>query len=210
MWLNLDRGLRQYRPDAVKQVWIRTLDIDHTVVNTNLDTLFVDQMYLRAATPSGTTGVSLAGPTTAVNAIDADDEDGDHYADLVVGTAGGKIWKYTGSLGGLTTPASCFYSTASGGSCSSAGTPIVGVKFGNLSTTQTGLEIVIAFGTTVRILTGFGSSGTVISSALPVYSPANAITALGVGDVNGDGRDDRSEERRVGKEGGARWGAHDR
>src|SRR5438093_913549 len=116
--------------------------------------------------------------------------EGDHYADLVVGTAGGKIWKYTGSLGGLTTPASCFYSTASGGSCSSAGTPIVGVKFGNLSTTQTGLEIVIAFGTTVRILTGFGSSGTVISSALPVYSPANAITALGVGDVNGDGPDD--------------------
>jgi len=175
---------------AGKQVWIRTLDMDHTVGNTNLDTLFVDQMYIRAATPSGTTGVSLAGPTTAVNAIDADDQDGDHYADLVVGTAGGKIWKYTGSLGGLTTPASCFYSTASGGSCSSAGTPIVGVKFGNLSTTQTGLEIVIAFGTTVRILTGFGSSGTVISSALPVYSPANAITALGVGDVNGDGRDD--------------------
>src|SRR2546427_6190349 len=74
---------------AGKQVWIRTLDMDHTVGNTNLDTLFVDQMYIRAATPSGTTGVSLAGPTTAVNAIDADDQDGDHYADLVVGTAGG-------------------------------------------------------------------------------------------------------------------------
>src|SRR3989475_661193 len=175
---------------AGKQVWIRTLDMDHTVGNTNLDTLFVDQMYIRAATPSGTTGVSLAGPTTAVNAIDAADEDGDHYADLVVGTAGGKIWEYTGSLGGLTTPASCFYSTASGGSCSAAGTPIVGGKVGNLSTTQTGLEVVIAVGTTVRILTGFGSSGTVISSALPVYSPANAITALSVGDVNGDGPDD--------------------
>src|SRR5207247_1195185 len=104
---------------AGKQVWIRTLDMDHTVGNTNLDTLFVDQMYIRAATPSGTTGVSLAGPTTAVNAIDADDQDGEHYAALVV-----------------------------------------------------------------------GASGTVIISALPVHSAANAITALGVGDVNGDGPDD--------------------
>src|SRR2546430_11541373 len=116
--------------------------MDHSVGNVTFDTVFVDQMYIRAATPSGTTGVSLAGPTTAVNAIDADDQDGDHYADLVVGTAGGKIWKYTGSLGGLTTPASCFYSTASGGSCSSAGTPIVGVKFGNLSSPPAGPGVV--------------------------------------------------------------------
>src|SRR5256712_13510796 len=79
--------------------------MDHTVGNVNLDTVFVDQMYVRAATPSGTTGVNLAGPATAINAIDADDQDGDHFADLVVGTAGGKVGKNKGSLGGLTTPA---------------------------------------------------------------------------------------------------------
>jgi len=166
---------------AGKQVWIRTKDMDHTVGNVNLDTVFVDQMYVRAATPSGTTGVNLAGPATAINAIDADDQDGDHFADLVVGTAGGKVWKYMGSLGGLTTPAGAYYIAPSA---------IVGIKFGNISSTQAGLEIVIAFGTTVRILTGYGSSGTVINTALPAYSPANAITALGVGDVNGDGPDD--------------------
>jgi len=86
-----------------------------------------------------------------------------------------------GSLGGLTTPAGAYYIAPSA---------IVGIKFGNISSTQAGLEIVIAFGTTVRILTGYGNSGTVIDTALPAYSPANAITTLGVGDVNGDGPDD--------------------
>jgi len=194
VWVNAtsDQTYSFILPSSVsgKQVWIRTLDMDHTVGNTSLDTLFVDQMYIRAATPSGTTGVSLSGPTTTVNAIDADDQDGDAFSDLIAGTAGGKVWKYMGSLGGLQTPASCFYSTASGGSCSSTGTSLVGIKFGNISSTQTGLEIVIAFGKTVRILTGYGSSGTVINTALPAYNPANAITALGVGDVNGDGPDD--------------------
>src|SRR2546427_11866904 len=114
---------------AGKQVWIRTKDMDHTVGNVNLDTVFVDQMYVRAATPSGTTGVNLAGPATAINAIDADDQDGDHFADLVVGTAGGKVWKYMGSLGGLTTPAGAYYIAPSA---------IVGVEFGNISRTQQG------------------------------------------------------------------------
>src|SRR5437879_2940570 len=72
---------------AGKQVWIRALDLDHTVGNTNLDTLFVDQMYIQASTPSGTTGVSLTNPgdTSQVNAIDADDRNADGYWDIVVG-----------------------------------------------------------------------------------------------------------------------------
>src|SRR2546430_15861076 len=98
--------------------------MDHSVGNVTFDTVFVDQMYIRAATPSGTTGVNLAGPATAINAIDADDQDGDHFADLVVGTAGGKVWKYMGSLGGLTTPAGAPYIAPS---------PLVGGKVGNLS-----------------------------------------------------------------------------
>src|SRR5256886_17105441 len=85
------------------------------------------------------------------------------------------------ALGGLPRPVGAYYIAPSA---------IVGIKFGNISSTQAGLEIVIAFGTTVRILTGYGSSGTVINTALPAYSPANAIKALGVGDVNGDGPDD--------------------
>src|SRR3989454_9598304 len=140
--------------------------MDHRVGNVNLDTVFVDQMYVRAATPSGTTGVNLAGPATAINAIDADDQDGDHFADLVVGTAGGKVWKYMGSLGGLTTPAGGDYIAPSA---------IGGVKFGNISSTQAGLEIVIAFGTTVRVLTGDGGSGTVINTDVPQDSPGYAI-----------------------------------
>ncbi len=177
---------------AGKQVWIRVLDMDHTVGNTTLDTLYVDQMFIRASTPSGTTGASLTNPGSAqdqvaeVKAIDADDQDGDGFSDLAVATAingagGGKVYKYLGGSGGLQVPLGAYYA---------AGATIVGAKFGNISTSQTGLEIAIAFGTTVRILTGFGNSGTWIYFALPAYSPANAITAFAVGDVNGDGPDD--------------------
>jgi len=187
LWVNAtsDQSYSFILPSSVsgKHVWVRTLDMDHTVGNTTLDTLFVDQMYIRAATPSGTTGVSLANPGDAgqVNVIDVGDQDGDNFADLAVGTANSHLFKYLGGSGGLQTPSGAFYTATSS---------IVGVKFGNFSTTQTGLELAIAFGTTVRILTGSGSSGTVIISALPAYTPANAITTLGAGDVNGDGPDD--------------------
>jgi hypothetical protein len=53
----------------------------------------------------------------------------------------------------------------------------------------TGLDIVIAFGTTARVITGGGSSGTLIAN-VPSMSPSNTITALAVGDINGDGWDD--------------------
>jgi len=196
LWVNAtsDQAYSFILPSSVagKILWIRALDMDHTVGNTSLDSVFIDQMYVRASTPVGTTGVPLTNPgdaTTAVNAIDADRQDADLFSDLVVATAGGRVFKYTGDSGGLRIPDSCFYTTAAAGGCA-AGTAIVGVKFGNISGTQTGLEIVIAFGTTVRILTGFGTTGTWIFNALPAYNPANAIQVLGVGDVNGDGWDD--------------------
>lgn len=172
---------------AGQKIWVRAVDMDHSVGNTAIDILFVDQMYVHAVTPSGTTGVSLTNPgdATQVNAIDSDDQNADRYFDLVVATATGRVFKYVGATTGLVTPSACFYAIS--GACGTAGTSIVGVKFGNFSTTQTGLEIALAFGTTVRILTGFGNSGTVIGSGI---TAANAITAFDVGDVNGDGADD--------------------
>jgi hypothetical protein len=196
-WVNAtsDQSYSFILPSSVagKQVWMRVLDLDHTVGNTNLDTLFVDQMYIQAATPSGTTGVSLTNPgdTSQVNAIDADDRNADGYGDIVVGTANGNVFKYLGGSGGLQTPSGAFYTAISA---------IVGVKMGNFSSTQSGLEIAIAFGTTVRILTGFGTTGTVICNTLPAAgstlgcsstsSTGTPINALGAGDVNGDGPDD--------------------
>jgi flagellin-like protein len=197
LWVNAtsDQSYSFILPSSVagKQVWIRAVDVDHTVGNTNLDTLFVDQMNILASTPSGTTGVSLTNPGDAsdVNAIDADDRNADGFSDIFVGTANGHVFKYLGSAGGLTTPSGAFYTATSS---------IVGVKMGNFSSTQSGLEVAIAFGTTVRILTGFGTTGTVICNTLPgagstqgcssASSTANPITALGAGDVNGDGPDD--------------------
>src|SRR2546426_1728718 len=178
---------------AGKHVWIRAVDVDHTVGDTILDTLYVDQMNILAATPSGSTGVSLTNPgdSSQVNAIDADDQNGDGFSEIIIGTANGDVFKNLGSAGGLTTPSVAFYPA----------TPsIVALKMVNFASTQSGLEVAIAFGTTVRILTGFGATGTIICNTLPgagstqgcssASSTANPINALGAGDVNGDGPDD--------------------
>lgn len=169
-----------------KILWTRVIDMDRKVGNVNLDTLFVDRMYVRADTPAGTTGASLTNPgdAGAVNAIDADDQDADGYADLVVGTANGKIFKYTGGAGGLQTPSAAFWTHPNPVKA------IVGVKFGQVSGSQAGLEIVFGAGTTVRVLTGFGSSAIVINNGLPAYGSGSAMMSFGAGDVNGDGWDD--------------------
>src|SRR2546422_1037071 len=65
-WVNAtsDQSYSFILPSSVagKHVWIRAVDVDHTVGNTILDTLYVDQMNILAATPSGSTGVSLTNP----------------------------------------------------------------------------------------------------------------------------------------------------
>jgi len=141
-----------------------------------------NQPCFSATAPIGTTGVDLVVlDNAAVTAIDADNQNGDGFDDIVIGTANSHVYKYVGSSGGLQTPAGAFYTTASA---------VVGVKFGNVSGTQSGLEVVVAFGTTVRVLTGFGATGNFITPALPAFLPGNAITAFAVGDINGDGPDD--------------------
>ncbi len=174
-----------------KTVWIKAVDSNRYVGNTGLDSLYVDLMYINANTPSGTTGVSLTNPgdSSAVNSINAQDANGDGISDLAVATASGHVFKYLGSSGGLQAPGACHYSNAVSGQCTAAGTSIVGVRWGNLSDAYPGLEIVIAYGTTIRVIRG-DVANTVITSNLPAYSPSSTLTALAVGDVNGDGPDD--------------------
>ncbi len=166
-----------------KVLWIRALDTNRIVGATNLDSLFVDFMTINANTPSGTTGIALTGPTTNVNMIDAQDANADGAWDLVAGTTGGNVWVYMGSSGGLV-------KVGTGAWYSDGGTPIVGVKWGNFSTTYSGLEIALAFGTTIQIIRGDVQTGTPIAPSLPAFNPSTTITAFGVGDINGDGWDD--------------------
>ncbi len=162
-------------------VWIKARDTNRVVGDTNLDNLYVDQMYINANTPSGTTGATLTGPSSNVNSIDSQDRNKDGYSDLVAGTAGGRVYEWLGSAGGLTpnptTP--LFYN---------GGTPVVGVAFGNFSTAYPGLQVAVAYGTTVAIIRA--DTGGVINAALPAFSPSSAITAFAIGDINGDGWDD--------------------
>jgi len=175
---------------AGKVLWIRVLDMGRVVGDTALDTLFVDRMYVRADTPAGTTGASLTNPggdTSDVKAIDADDQDGDGYQDLVVGTANGKVYKYLGSGGGLMTPVGAFWSHPA------PSRAIVGVKLAQVSGTQTGLEVVVATDVGVHLLTGSGSTGTRIrytGDGVWLWPNPTTILSFDVGDVNGDGWDD--------------------
>ncbi|HLE46144.1 MAG TPA: FG-GAP-like repeat-containing protein [Thermoplasmata archaeon] len=164
-------------------VWIRVLDLDHHVGNNTLDSLYVDQMYIEVTTQPIQPGavITLPGTPGDARSIDADDQDGDGYFDIVVGTAQGRVFKLVGFAGGLQTPAGAYYTVT--------GNPtIVGIKLANITTSSTGLEIVIAYTTNVRILSGNGLTGT--SIALATTTAPATINALGAGDVDGDGDDD--------------------
>lgn len=165
-------------------VWVRAVDTNRVVGDTNPDNLYVDYLTINANTPAGTTGVSLTnvGDSSTINSIDSQDQNFDHYSDLVVGTANGNVFKYMGSAGGLAL-------AGSGTWYFDGGSSIVGVRFGNITGTAGSLQIVLAFGTTVRVVRG-SVSGTVVVSALPAFSPSSSITAFAVGDINGDGWDD--------------------
>ena len=163
-----------------KTVWIRAEDTNRTANVTGLDSLYVDQIYILAAT-AGSSGVPLYMPAgQTVNMIDAGDQNGDGYWDLVAGTSAGNVYKYTGSSSGLQSPAAPFYTTTSGA-------PVIGVKWGAFSSTYSGLEIAVATGPRVRIIPGMGASTTTVIATL--ISPGTN-TAFGVGDINGDLQDD--------------------
>jgi len=166
-----------------KVVWLRVVDTNHTVSsNPSFDTLRADQIYIEAVTQPIAPGATITLPTTPgdATAIDADDQNGDGFWDVVVGTSNSKVYKLVGFAGGLMTPGGIFY-TASGGT-------ITGIKLANITTaTGQGLEIVFSFTNHVRVITGNGGSGSQVGS--DQTTTAN-INSLGAGDVDGDGDDD--------------------
>jgi hypothetical protein len=126
-------------------------------------------------------GATITLPTTPGDAtsIDADDQDGDRYWDVVVGTSNSKVYKLVGYAGGLQAPAGVFY-TASGGT-------ITGIKLANITTASVGLEIAFAFTNRVRVITGNGASGAQVGAD---QTTTTNINTLGAGDMDGDGDDD--------------------
>jgi len=187
LWMNTTSDVAQnYNFPTTLQnrvVWLRVIDIDHNVGNTTLDTLFVDQMYIEVTTSPIQPGSVITLPSTPgdARAIDADDQDSDGYVDIVVGTSNGKVYKLIGFAGGLQTPGGIFYTVV--------GNPAIsGIKLANITTSGTGLEVVVSYGTNVRVISGNGNTGSSIFVLVPAASAT--INALAAGDVDGDGDDD--------------------
>jgi hypothetical protein len=125
--------------------------------------------------------ITLPSTPGDAKAIDSDDQDSDGYVDVVVGTSNGKVYKLIGFAGGLQTPGGIFYTVV--------GNPaIAGIKLANITATGTGLEVVVAYGTNVRVISGNGGTGNSIFVLVPATSAT--INALSAGDVDGDGDDD--------------------
>jgi len=167
-------------------VWIRAEDTNRTGGALGMESLYVDQIYI-SATSTASTGVALGlpvGSCQVVNSISAGDQDKDGFADLVAGTNGGCVYKYTGSLGGLQSPTGAFFTTPGGAN-------VIGVRWGNFTMAYPGLEIAVAAASAstgaVYIIPGSSFSTSTIISTLSSASP---ISAFGVGDINGDLRDD--------------------
>ncbi|MFA5895718.1 MAG: FG-GAP-like repeat-containing protein [Thermoplasmata archaeon] len=161
-------------------VWIKVVDTNRYQGFANLDSLYVYQMYINANTPASS-GATLSVPDAGnVNSINAGFPTGGIYASLLAGTSKGNVYRYNGTTGGLVSPVSAFYSAGTTNS-------IVGVKWANISALYPGLEVVVAYGSTVKFLTAYGPTGIPFGATL---STGTTITALAVGDVNGDGPDD--------------------
>lgn len=168
-----------------QSVWIRVQDTGRFAGNTANDSVSVDRMYIHVVTSGGPTGSDVTMPDVQdVMAIDAGDQQPDGFADIVAATSGGRIYKLLGSSGGLLTPSGAYYSV---GLLPAA--RITGIKWMNGTTASAGLEIALSYGSNASVITGSGSTGIAISASLA--SPgAQAVRALGSGDVDGDGDDD--------------------
>ena len=189
LWVNTTADLAQNFNFPVnlqnKVVWLRVLDTDHHVGNVSLDTVSVDQIYIDVTTSAIQPGNSITLPSTPGDseAIDSDDQDSDGFADVVVGTSLGKVYKLVGFAGGLQTPSSCYYPSG----CATT-TAITGIKLANITTSSSGLDIAISYGTFVRVLSGSGTTGSSVFVLTPALSATS--TTLSAGDVDGDGDDD--------------------
>lgn len=165
-------------------VWIRVTDVNRVVGSTSLDNLTVSRLYIYTFTPSGSTVQQLSGPVSGstVTSSNAGDQNNDGISDLVVGTSAGRVYLYLGSRPvGLQYAGTLEYYTG--------GAAIVSVKFGNIlgNVTKYGLQIVFATGTTVSFVNP-SSPGTTFGN--PIAVTQGTVTAMAVGDVNGDGVDD--------------------
>ncbi len=167
---------------AGKTVWIRAEDTNRTGGALGMESLYVDQIYI-SATSTPSSGVSLGLPVSqcqTVNMIDAGNQNGDEYTDLVAGANGGCVYEYMGGSGGLQSPVGALFRTPGNANA-------IGVKWGDFNTTYSGLEIAVATGSAVYIIPG---TGPVTSTIISTLTSASPITAFGVGDINGDLRDD--------------------
>ena len=165
-------------------VWIRVMDTDRVANSAILDTLTVNRLYVYTFTPSSSTTIQvLSGPsaTYTVTSSNAGDYNSDGISDLVVGTAEGAVYLYSGSK-----PTGLNYN----GISEWTGSPVVSVKFGNIlgNVSKYGLQIVVATATNVYFVDP--STRTTFGNPIGVSPSQGPITAMGVGDVNGDGVDD--------------------
>lgn len=164
-------------------VWIRVLDTDRVAYSDRLDTLTVNRLYIYSFTPSGSTVQQLTGPTTTVTSSSAGDQNNDGISDLVVGTAGGKVFLVLGSRPtGLQFTGTQEYATAGAVS-------IASVKFANIlgNVSKYGLQIAFATGAAVNFVNP-ASPGVTFGNAIAVTQ--GTVQAMGTGDVNGDTVDD--------------------
>jgi hypothetical protein len=167
---------------AGQTIWVKVIDSDRTANRNQWDHLYVNVLNVTVATTGGVTGADISIPDgNNAMVLDAGDQNADGYADLVVGTSGGNVYKLMGSTAPFPPLTVAF--AVPGGSIS-------GVKFADcyLGTSSPGLEIVASSGPTVYIYQANGVTG-ILKITLTTPN-SETITALTAGDVDGDHDDD--------------------
>jgi hypothetical protein len=167
---------------AGQTVWVKVRDSDRTANRNQWDHLYVNLLNVTVVTTGGVTGADISVVDgNNVMVLDAGDQNGDGYADIVAGTSGGNVYKILGSTAGLIPPIAAF---------ASPGGSISGVKFADcyLGSGSPGLEIVASTGSTVYVYRADGITGLVKTTLTTPNT--ETITALAAGDIDGDHDDD--------------------
>ncbi len=169
-------------------VWIRVVDSNRVVGSTALDQLTVWRLYIVTFTQKNPTVQELGALGGAVTSSSAGDQNGDGVSDLVVGTSSGAAYLYLGNR-----PNGLPYNGVSVWS----GSSVVSVKFGNIlgNVSRCGLQVVVATSTNVyfsnpSFASNRCSNAMAFGNPINVPTPPGPITAMSVGDINGDGVDD--------------------
>ena len=122
-------------------------------------------------------------PSFDAVSVDTGDQNADGYADVIVGASNGNLYRLIGGAGGLSIAGNP-YATPTGS--------VVGVKFVEIASSQAGMEVMAASGSSIRMYEADSTYPATLIATITLAGPyaGHSISSLAAGDFDDDADDD--------------------